>query len=101
MDNRPSDKAIRFTAKLHVFCASVNVVRNEAFCYALFRFLSPGMVKSCYRRAALSTRDHPPGCQLHSCECLRFGIASDFGSLLRVVFDAVALFVSSFVFLLS
>jgi len=67
---------------------------------SFFNFLSE-MVKTCYRRATLSTRDYPPGCQLHSCERLRLGVASDFGSLLRVVFNAAALFVSSFVFLLS
>ena len=60
------------------------------------------MVKSCKRRATLSTRDYPQGCQFHhSCKRLRFGVARDFGSLLRVVFDAAALFVSSFVFVLN
>ena len=54
------------------------------------------MVKSCYRRAILSTRDYLPGCQLHSCERLHLGVASDFGSLLRVVFDAAALLLRSF-----
>ena len=72
------------------------MVREQSPGGFLLQQLLSVMVKSCYRRAILSTRDYPQGCQLHSCERLHFGVASDFGSLLRVVFDAAALLLRSY-----